>query len=272
MFESLVARDELGGGGESVVDRRVSQVVSQVLERALSGDDGLDEESEHGEHGKTSVLDLLHLELGEGIRVVSQTQGVEGTSRVEGVESLDTRGLSGGTESLGLSHQDNLAGGGGDDGLGVDQGRVSEVVESVISEDRGSGLEPDGRVAEVGNSVVLEQLRDEASQGSEHGPTGVDDLELPVLGKGLRIGRESSGIPAVVTRELSVQVGRAVSLGERSEPLGTVYGELNRRVVGELADERVKTELSENACMCRDAGWKPPRTRAEKSKETVVGS
>ena len=43
----------------------------------LAGDDGLDEETQVGEHGKTAVLDLLHAQLGEGVGVVSQTQGVE---------------------------------------------------------------------------------------------------------------------------------------------------------------------------------------------------
>ena len=46
----------------------------------LAGDDGLHEEAEHGEHGQAAVLDLLHLQLGEGVRVVSQAQGVEGAT------------------------------------------------------------------------------------------------------------------------------------------------------------------------------------------------
>jgi hypothetical protein len=36
-------------------------VVRQVLQGPLAGDDGLDEEPEHGEHGEAPVLDLLHL-------------------------------------------------------------------------------------------------------------------------------------------------------------------------------------------------------------------
>ena len=47
---------------------------------ALTCDDGLHEESEHGEHGQAAVLDLLDLELSEGVRVVSQAQGVEGAT------------------------------------------------------------------------------------------------------------------------------------------------------------------------------------------------
>ena len=35
----------------------------------------LHEEAEHGEHGEAAVLDLLHLQLSQGVGVVSQTQG-----------------------------------------------------------------------------------------------------------------------------------------------------------------------------------------------------
>ena len=37
------------------------QVVLQVLDGALAGDNGLHEEAEHGEHGQAPILDLLHL-------------------------------------------------------------------------------------------------------------------------------------------------------------------------------------------------------------------
>ncbi|KAK4386495.1 Purine permease 21 [Sesamum angolense] len=39
----------------------VRKVVSQVLQWALSGDNGLNEESKHGEHGESAILDLLNL-------------------------------------------------------------------------------------------------------------------------------------------------------------------------------------------------------------------
>ena len=59
MDRSLFAGDEVGGVGPGVVVDRIGEVVGEVLERALAGDDGLDEESEHGEHGEAAVLDLL---------------------------------------------------------------------------------------------------------------------------------------------------------------------------------------------------------------------
>jgi hypothetical protein len=38
----------------------------------------LHEEAQHGDHGQAAILDLLDLQLGEGVGVVSQAQGVEG--------------------------------------------------------------------------------------------------------------------------------------------------------------------------------------------------
>ncbi len=61
----------------------------QALQGSLSGDNGRDEEPEGGEHGKASVLDLLHLELSEGLWVISQAQGIkESTSGVQLVQVL----------------------------------------------------------------------------------------------------------------------------------------------------------------------------------------
>ncbi len=64
---------------------------THVLDGALAGDDGLHEEAEHGEHGEAAVLDLLDLQLGEGVWVVSKAQGVEGLTRVKGVEACTKR-------------------------------------------------------------------------------------------------------------------------------------------------------------------------------------
>ncbi len=53
-------------------------MIVEVLNGALAGHDGLHEEAEHGEHGQATVLDLLDLELSQGVGVVSQAQGVCG--------------------------------------------------------------------------------------------------------------------------------------------------------------------------------------------------
>jgi len=194
-------------------------MVVQVLEWSLSGDDSLNEESEHGEHSKTSVLDLLDLELSEGVWVISKTQWVEWTSWVESVETLSpVEGTSWGvTEGLSLSHEDHLASNSGNNGLSMDQVGVSEVVKSVIREDGSSGLEPNSSISELSGSVGLEKLWGDASKGSQHSPAGVDKLKLTVLGESLWISRESSSIPSVISWEFSVQVAWDGTLREWTE-------------------------------------------------------
>jgi hypothetical protein len=56
----------------------------------------------------------------------------------------------------------------GEDGLGVDEAGVAEVVEAALREDLGASLEP-GHV--VGG---LERLGDDAARGAEHDPASVD--------------------------------------------------------------------------------------------------
>ncbi|KAH0452562.1 hypothetical protein IEQ34_019861 [Dendrobium chrysotoxum] len=42
--------------------RRITEMLGKVLDRSFTGDISLKEESEHGEHGEPTVLDLLHFE------------------------------------------------------------------------------------------------------------------------------------------------------------------------------------------------------------------
>jgi hypothetical protein len=61
----------------------------------------------------------------------------------------------------------------------VDEGRVAQVVEASLGQDLGAGLEPHG-LAEADAAVLGEELGGEAAQGAEHGPPGVDHLDLTV--------------------------------------------------------------------------------------------
>merc|ERR1712072_740183 len=137
--------DAVGGGGdllgEAVDVPGVSAVVEEVLDGALAGGERLPVEPVHGEHGEAAVLDLLDLELGEGVRVVGEAEGVEGTTGVDGVEAL-AGGAAVDAVGLGAAHEDDLARGDGQDGLGVDEGGVAEVVEAAVGEDQGALLEP----------------------------------------------------------------------------------------------------------------------------------
>lgn len=58
-------------------------MLCEVLHRSFSGDVGLQEEAEHGEHGEPSILDLLHLEQRGLVWVVREPQWIKWTSGVE---------------------------------------------------------------------------------------------------------------------------------------------------------------------------------------------
>jgi len=65
LIYSLVAKAELGSKslGKSVGPRGVGNVFHPVLNRPLASDDSLDIVSEHGNHSKATILDLLNFEL-----------------------------------------------------------------------------------------------------------------------------------------------------------------------------------------------------------------
>lgn len=104
------------------------------------------------------------------------------------------------------------------------EARVSQVVEPSLAEDLSSGLEPHG-LSEF-HAVAGQQLREHAPQGSQHGPPGVDHLQLPVLCEGLGVGGEPGGVPAVVAGELSGEVawGLAGEWAEILDAVGAVPG------------------------------------------------
>ena len=72
------------------------------------------------------------------------------------------------TVSLDQSHEDDLDSQGGNDRLCVDQRRVAQVVEAILSKDLCSCLEPDS-LSELDSSVLLQQLWGDASKSSQHG-------------------------------------------------------------------------------------------------------
>ena len=60
----------------------------------------------------------------------------------------------------------------------MDEGGVAQIVEAARGEDLGASLPPDS-LAEL-DAVLGEQLWGHAAERSEHGPPGVDDLNLTV--------------------------------------------------------------------------------------------
>ncbi len=89
---------------------------------------------------------------------------------------------------------------------------VGGEVEGIqgYGEVRGSKVSPDGLLE--GHIVAGQQLWSDAAQSSQHGPARVDDLQLPVLGKGLWVGGEPGSVPAVVCTQRGTD--RSVGKGE----------------------------------------------------------
>ena len=134
----------LGGNLKGQPDHRkwISNVGGPVLNRALAGDGSLHEVAEHGEHRQTAAPDPLHLQLGSHIRVVGQTQRVK--SHATWVHQIKVTSTEWTVHTLSLdgTHQDNLAGQHGKDGLGVHQHGGTHVVQAIRLEDHGTSLEP----------------------------------------------------------------------------------------------------------------------------------
>mmetsp|Transcript_16163 Transcript_16163/g.43948 ORF Transcript_16163/g.43948 Transcript_16163/m.43948 type:complete len:300 (-) Transcript_16163:1-900(-) len=266
LLQHLYTGGELGGGSEGVVHGGVSQVVSQVLHRALASHDGLHEEAQAREHGQAAVLDLLDLQLSEGVGIISQTQGVKGLTRVQGVQTL-TSWAAVHTVTLNQTHQHHLDCQGGYNVLGVDQGRVAQVVQATILEDGSTSLEPDGGITELDAILISQQLGGDHAQSTQQGPAGVDQLQLTVALEGLGVSGQASGIPAVVTGELAGQVGGGVgavgsqplvavgaielvgAAGGLRDRLGALLGGLGLH--GHLAQSRALVQQQGTHCCCR---------------------
>ncbi|WVZ59764.1 hypothetical protein U9M48_009865 [Paspalum notatum var. saurae] len=215
MAYGSLAGDEVGGVGPGVVGDGVGDVVEEVLNGSLAGDDGLHEEPKHGEHGEASVLELLDLELGGGVRVVGEAQRVEGAAGVDLVEALAERAAADAV-ALDEAHEHDLAGPDGEDALRVHQVGVAQVVQPALGEDLRAGLEPH-RLAEL-DAVLGQDLREHAAQRAQHRPPRVDHLQLAVARERLRVGGEPRRVPAVVAGELAGQVRRRL-LGEGAQML-----------------------------------------------------
>ena len=176
-------RGELGhvGDGPTVHGKGVSNVGSPVLNGTLASDKGLNVVAEHGEHGQPSILGLLDFQLSEGVGIISQTQRVEGITRVRVVQTLQTPRGGTGMVRLGGTHQHNLASQDGKKGLSAHQVGVAKVVKTTLREDLGTSLEPHG-LTELNTAVRGHQLRGQAAESSRHSPTGMDRLSLTVGG------------------------------------------------------------------------------------------
>ena len=184
----------------------VSSTGNPVPNWSLTGHGGPDEVAQYGKHGQAAVLGLLDLQLGETVRVVSQTQRVKRFTRQQ-IKTLTGRARLVCTVGLNGTHQQHLAGQDGKDGLGVDQGRVAKAIPTPLLEHASTNLGPD-RLAGLETRVLGQDLRGQAAQISQHSPTGVDQLSLTVPLKGGWVSTRISGV-AGYSRVRSAKVGHS---------------------------------------------------------------
>jgi len=190
-------------------------MLDKVSVRTFVGVESLEDEAKSSNHSKTTVLDFLNLQFSKDFGVVSESQGVERTTGVEAVETfapLEVATVV--TVTLNSTHKDDLDDEGDDNVVGVDDTVDAEVLDTFVIEDLGTSLEPRD-VAGVGRP-----FRDEAAESTQHSPASVDEFELTVLGESLRVSRETSGIPTVVTGVFTLEVGDVRAEG--AEELGAV--------------------------------------------------
>ena len=72
----------------------------------------------------------------------------------------------------------------------------------------------------------------ELTQGTEHGPPSMDELDLAVAGEGLGVSGQTSCVPAIVTGELAIQVVRGA--GEGAQKLGPLCRAMVKTCVSQM--------------------------------------
>jgi len=218
-FFFSLSGDKVGGVGPSVVVHWVGKVIGEVLQRTLASDNGLNEETKHGEHGQSPIFQLFHLQLSKSLWVFSKAQWVEAPTRVDWVSDLTQR-PTGNAVTLHCTHQDDLCGPDGKDALCMDQAWVAQVVKPTLTEYLRSSLEPH-RLPEL-YTVPGQQFREHTPQCPQHRPSRMDHFQFTVFGESLRVSRKSSGVPSIVTWEFPRQVRRGLA-GEWAQVLDTVW-------------------------------------------------
>ncbi|WVZ12118.1 hypothetical protein V8G54_016648 [Vigna mungo] len=102
----------------------------------------------------------------------------------------------------------------------MNQAWVPQVVKSTLTENLRSSLKPHS-LAEL-HTVTGQEFGENTAQGSQHGPSGVDDFKFTVFSKSLRVSRKPSSVPTIVTREFTSEVRWGLT-GEWAQILDTVW-------------------------------------------------
>ncbi|KAL4589581.1 hypothetical protein LXL04_002489 [Taraxacum kok-saghyz] len=119
------------------------------------------------------------------------TLELHATTWVKWVNNL-AQGPTCNSVTLNRTHQDDLGGPNGQDALGMDQTGVSQVIKPTFAKDLGSGLEPYG-LTEL-DTIAGQELREDTSKSSKHGPSAVDHLKLARCPTRSHLGTHRSGM------------------------------------------------------------------------------
>ena len=174
-----------GEVGKNVASDGISQVISQILEGALVGGNGLSTVTKHGEHSQAAILNFLELELVHCSLSFAQVEHIEELATgVGGVAAAVEGGFDAQEVLLALRarvlkvlpalelsklHHNDLD---KEEGIGVYP--VFVVGASGRDDAR---AEPHSIVTGLGNDTHGRQnLRGKASSCTQHSPAAVDDL------------------------------------------------------------------------------------------------
>ena len=210
--ENLKHRSTVDGiQGDKVVAERIGDVLTPVRRWSFVSRQTLDEDTQHGNHRQSAVLNFLNLQDFQILRVGRDVVKVQRSARVDRVQLGEVLGAEvalerdkaiwrGGRVSAELfrtTHQDNLGSGGDAQPQDSRADSASFAVQKHLT-----GFSP----VAAGN---IERFRNDDTRDGQHSPSGVDDFRDTVLRDGT-VRAQTERVETVIAGQLTVEVGRDV--------------------------------------------------------------
>lgn len=216
--ENLEHRSTVDGvQGDKVVAKRIGDVLTPVRRWPFASRRTLDEDTQHGDHRQSAVLNLLNLQDFQILRGGRDVVEVQRSARVDRVQLGKVGAREGalernkarrrrgrvGSELFRTAHQDNQR----SDGDAQPQFSRAESASGAFQKHL-TGFSP----VAAGN---VERFRNDDTRDGQHSPSGVDDFRNAVLLDGT-IRTQTERVKTVVTGQLTVEVGRDVRGGQET--------------------------------------------------------
>ena len=217
-MRSLEDRSAVDGvQGDEVVAKRIGDVLTPVRRWTFASRRTLDEDTQHGDHRQSAVLNLLNLQDFQILRGGRDVVEVQRSARVDRVQLGKVGAREGalernkarrrrgrvGSELFRTAHQDNQR----SDGDAQPQFSRAESASGAFQKHL-TGFSP----VAAGN---VERFRNDDTRDGQHSPSGVDDFRNAVLLDGT-IRTQTERVKTVVTGQLTVEVGRDVRGGQET--------------------------------------------------------